>query len=173
MGEVSRARHVKLEREAAIKVLPSELASDPDPLKRFEREARAASALNHMARNVKEWCWNASGDARYILGGSWAEPTYMFKDAPDAQPPFARHPTHGFRCARFIGPPEEALLRPATPSYYEGEEEPVTTSSRPTAACTRTTGPISKPRRSRSTRAESASPPTSSCLETLRRPTRR
>jgi predicted esterase len=47
MGEVYRARHVKLGREAAIKVLPSELASDPERLKRFEREARAASALNH------------------------------------------------------------------------------------------------------------------------------
>jgi serine/threonine protein kinase len=49
MGEVYRARHVKLEREAAIKVLPSELASDPERLHRFEREARAASALNHPA----------------------------------------------------------------------------------------------------------------------------
>ena len=47
MGEVYRARHVKLEREAAIKVLPSELADHPERLKRFEREARAASALNH------------------------------------------------------------------------------------------------------------------------------
>jgi serine/threonine protein kinase len=47
MGEVYRARHLKLEREVAIKVLPGELASDPDRLHRFEREARAASALNH------------------------------------------------------------------------------------------------------------------------------
>ena len=49
MGEVYRARHVKLRREAAIKVLPSEFASDPERLRRFEREARAASALNHPA----------------------------------------------------------------------------------------------------------------------------
>ena len=47
MGEVYRARHLKLGREAAIKVLPAELSSDPDRLRRFEREARAASALNH------------------------------------------------------------------------------------------------------------------------------
>ena len=47
MGEVYRARHVKLERDAAIKVLPGELASSPDRLHRFEREARAASALSH------------------------------------------------------------------------------------------------------------------------------
>ncbi len=47
MGEVYRARHLKLGRDAAIKVLPSDLASDAERRRRFEREARAASALNH------------------------------------------------------------------------------------------------------------------------------
>jgi formylglycine-generating enzyme required for sulfatase activity/predicted esterase len=47
MGEVYRAKHLKLEREVAIKVLPGDLEADPDRLRRFEREARAASALNH------------------------------------------------------------------------------------------------------------------------------
>src|SRR5262247_502134 len=47
MGEVYRARDGRLAREVAIKVLPAGLASDPERLKRFEREARSVSSLNH------------------------------------------------------------------------------------------------------------------------------
>ena len=47
MGEVYRANDPRLRRDVAIKVLPSDLSSDPDRLSRFEKEARAASALNH------------------------------------------------------------------------------------------------------------------------------
>jgi eukaryotic-like serine/threonine-protein kinase len=47
MGEVYRARDGRLGREVAVKVLPGDLAADADRLRRFEDEARAASALNH------------------------------------------------------------------------------------------------------------------------------
>src|SRR5215471_10042452 len=47
MGEVWRARDARLAREVAVKILPQEVASDPGRLRRFEKEARAASALNH------------------------------------------------------------------------------------------------------------------------------
>ena len=47
MGEVYRARDNRLDRTVALKLLPDGLASDPEQLRRFEREARAASSLNH------------------------------------------------------------------------------------------------------------------------------
>jgi serine/threonine protein kinase/Tol biopolymer transport system component len=47
MGEVYRARDLRLKREVAIKTLPPALAAGRDRLARFEREARAAAAINH------------------------------------------------------------------------------------------------------------------------------
>ena len=47
MGEVYRARDPRLGREVAIKVLPTSFCRDPDRLRRFEHEARAAGSLSH------------------------------------------------------------------------------------------------------------------------------
>ena len=47
MGEVFRARDTRLNREVAIKGLPSEVAGDPERLARFQREAQLLAALNH------------------------------------------------------------------------------------------------------------------------------
>src|SRR5262245_4885507 len=47
MGEVYRARDTKLNRDVALKVLPASVASDPDRLARFHREAQVLAALNH------------------------------------------------------------------------------------------------------------------------------
>jgi len=47
MGEVFRARDTKLDREVALKVLPTEMSSDPERKLRFEREARSLATLQH------------------------------------------------------------------------------------------------------------------------------
>ncbi len=79
-----------------------------------------------MAGNVKEWCWNQTGSRRYVLGGAWNEPSYMFT-APDAQSPFERSATNGFRCAKYAGPLPEALTGPIERlSRDYTKEKPVT-----------------------------------------------
>ncbi len=47
MGEVYRARDARLDRDVAVKVLPPAFAGDPERVRRFEQEARAAGALDH------------------------------------------------------------------------------------------------------------------------------
>ncbi len=47
MGEVYRARDTRLGREVAVKVLPKDVASSPERLARFEREARTVAGLSH------------------------------------------------------------------------------------------------------------------------------
>jgi serine/threonine protein kinase/formylglycine-generating enzyme required for sulfatase activity len=66
-----------------------------------------------MAGNLKEWCWNETGSRRYILGGAWSDPVYLFSD-PEALSPFDRSETNGFRCARYT-----AALTPALTAAVE------------------------------------------------------
>src|SRR5262245_35584140 len=47
MGEVYRARDTKLHRDVALKILPDAVATDPERLARFEREAKTLAALDH------------------------------------------------------------------------------------------------------------------------------
>ena len=66
------------------------------------------SGAYDMAGNIREWCWNATGGRRYILGGAWSDPGYMFSES-DAQLPFDRSPTNGLRCVKYTSPVGGAL----------------------------------------------------------------
>ncbi len=66
MGEVFRARDTKLERDVAIKVLPTALSRDPERVLRFQREARALAALNHL--NIGAiYGFEQVGDVRFLV----------------------------------------------------------------------------------------------------------
>jgi tRNA A-37 threonylcarbamoyl transferase component Bud32/dienelactone hydrolase len=54
-----------------------------------------------MAGNVREWCLNASGSERFILGGGWNDEPYQFNDAY-TQAPFDRSPTNGIRLVKYL-----------------------------------------------------------------------
>ncbi|MBZ5616948.1 MAG: protein kinase [Acidobacteriia bacterium] len=78
-----------------------------------------------MAGNAKEWCLNATGEKRYILGGAWNEPSYMFNDA-DAQPSFSRANNFGFRLVKLIGQIPAAVIAPVVWPYRDFiREKPV------------------------------------------------
>jgi eukaryotic-like serine/threonine-protein kinase len=83
MGEVYAAEDLKLGRTVAIKVLPTDLAGRTDDLDRFEREARAAAALNHPSI-VTLHSLEQAGDRRFIT-----------MELVDGEPLAARIPTGG------------------------------------------------------------------------------
>lgn len=81
-----------------------------------------------VAGNVKEWCSNEGRDGkRYILGGAWNENSYMFLDQ-DAQSPWHRASTHGFRCVKYLSesPPPAAAAGPLLDAFRDySKEKPV------------------------------------------------
>jgi eukaryotic-like serine/threonine-protein kinase len=75
-----------------------------------------------MAGNVREWCWNQSGGQRYIRGGAWNEPAYMFVSL-DARLPWDRSAQNGFRCVRYDARAESGLQTPVTAHVRDYNKE--------------------------------------------------
>ncbi|MEX2111095.1 MAG: protein kinase [Gemmatimonadaceae bacterium] len=77
-----------------------------------------------MAGNVKEWVWNAVGNKRYILGGAWNEPSYLF-GRPIAADPRERESANGVRCAKYPTPPDDQLLAPVRLRHQYDRPAPI------------------------------------------------
>jgi dienelactone hydrolase len=87
--------------------------SGKGPVRIGETQGLSPYGTYDMAGNVREWAWNETGAKRYILGGAWDEPSYMFA-TQDAQPPISRSSTSGFRCAKYGGSLPTKLTSPIT-----------------------------------------------------------
>jgi eukaryotic-like serine/threonine-protein kinase len=98
----------------------------PSPAGAYHGMSR--SGAYDMAGNVKEWCANeGTAGKRYILGGAWDEPAYIF-NYPDSRSPFERSPEFGFRCAAY-GPNSKEAKAAGAPFTVQlrnyGSEKPV------------------------------------------------
>jgi formylglycine-generating enzyme required for sulfatase activity/dienelactone hydrolase len=86
--------------ESAYIILNSNIeGKGPNPV--GKPQGLGLHGLYDLSGNVKEWCWNAIEDRRFILGGAWDEPQYMFNYA-DSFSPFFRAHNFGVRCMKYL-----------------------------------------------------------------------
>ena len=114
--------------QSSSEILPLSNFGDGGPALAGKHQGLSRCGAFDMAGNVREWCFNASGAERFIRGGAWTDPEYMFIQI-DAKSPFDRSLTNGFRCVKYLtsGPSlvkakEPVALRP--PRDYS-KERPV------------------------------------------------
>ena len=112
--------------QASMLISPGSNFRDGGTVAVGEEGAVSGFGTMDMAGNVKEWCWNESTEEkRFILGGGFGEPTYMFIDQ-DAQSPWDRRPNFGFRCVKLASaPPAAASGRIAGAFRDFSREKPV------------------------------------------------
>ena len=73
-----------------------------------------------LAGNVKEWCWNrADASRRYILGGAWDEPAYLYNSS-DARAPLERAANFGFRGVKYSD--DDTVARTGELVAFEGRD---------------------------------------------------
>jgi formylglycine-generating enzyme required for sulfatase activity/dienelactone hydrolase/predicted Ser/Thr protein kinase len=113
------------EPRSSVWVVPFSNFDGNGPTAVGSRQALHPFGTYDMAGNVKEWVSNDSGDSRrYILGGGWDEPTYVFNE-PDARSPFDRSKTFGFRLVKYAGDPQPVLATTvAWPTRDYSKEKP-------------------------------------------------
>jgi eukaryotic-like serine/threonine-protein kinase len=91
-------------------VIPRANLAGTGPVAVGSRDALHVFGHHDLAGNVKEWISTPVGDGRrYLLGGAWDEPPYLFNEA-DARSPASRPANAGFRCVRYARDPTPELL---------------------------------------------------------------
>ncbi|MCK4826380.1 SUMF1/EgtB/PvdO family nonheme iron enzyme, partial [bacterium] len=108
-------------------IIPQSNFNDKGPVPVGSRTGLNYFGAYDMAGNVREWCHNAFGEKRFILGGAWDDPYYMFY-LRDAKDPFDRSPGNGFRCVKYLSSEStsEMIERPITISVRDYSiEKPV------------------------------------------------
>jgi serine/threonine protein kinase/formylglycine-generating enzyme required for sulfatase activity/dienelactone hydrolase len=78
-----------------------------------------------MAGNVREWCWNATGNRRYVLGGGWGEESYFYVEA-DTRSPWDRSEVNGIRLMKLLGG-ERVTAAASRPMDYQAADFTVET----------------------------------------------
>jgi dienelactone hydrolase len=108
---------------ASIEPLSNLQGSGPAPVGKFA--GMSPFGAYDMAGNVREWCWNAWGTSRYILGGAWSDPQYLFTYA-NLQSPLDRSATNGIRLVRYTDGLPETTAKPVEPLARDySKEKPV------------------------------------------------
>ena len=82
-------------------------------------DAISAFGALDMAGNVREWAWNALGEDRLVLGGSWRDPEYFFSDVY-TQPPSNRDAANGVRLMLTVG--DEDLTQAKAPVNWPSRD---------------------------------------------------
>ncbi len=99
---------VEIGAPVAPSIIPVSNFSGKGPVAVGATRAIGPYGTHDMAGNVREWVLNETGSGRrWILGGQWGDPGYMFI-VPNSLPPGDRAATNGFRCSRFDGASEAA-----------------------------------------------------------------
>ena len=117
---------VAAQQSASMLIVPGSNFRDAGTVPVGGEGAVSGFGTTDMAGNVKEWCSNESTDGkRFILGGGFGEPTYMFNDE-DAQSPWERRPNFGFRCVKLASAPPAAATGKIVGAFRDfNKEKPV------------------------------------------------
>lgn len=82
-------------------IIPESNFGGDGPLAANASRGMSGYGVFDIAGNVREWCSNATGSNRYILGGGWSDPTYAFNDAY-SQRPMDRSAINGMRLVKYL-----------------------------------------------------------------------